>query len=408
MRFDTDGRRPLRRSLGIAVVAAHLLLAAAAQAAEHDLSQAEALLQAGRASEAVALFQRALEAHPGSTSAHLGLGRAYYALGEYARARIEFETVLAFDNLPPDLHGKTAVYDQAAAEIAAGRQWRPFYYAETGVGNYRENSSSSTDLSGGAGNYDTFLPIRVGGGWNTSVTELYSFNATLDYRFRTYDDRARRNDSDLRWNLNLSRPVDDDNLRFGMRGRVSYRGDGQYRNDWGAFADYRLGLSETDQVTFGGEVRERRYPSGPLRSRTRDVAELTGSWTHALANGRTSVTLGGQLTQEWATQGRPDGDGSFWGVNGEIDHSLSDTLDGFFWWSYANESYDDERPDFSTDANLLRVRNDDLWNFGGGLVWRFGSGWTLRPTLEYNWEESNIDALAYSSTEVWLTARKSF
>jgi len=26
--------------------------------------------------------------------------------------------------------------------------------------------------------------------------------------------------------------VDDDNLRFGMRGRVSYRGDGRYRNDW--------------------------------------------------------------------------------------------------------------------------------------------------------------------------------
>ena len=404
---EFDGRMAASQWRVLLVVAS-LLLAGAAQSAAPDLAKAEALLQAGQAAEARALYEQALEADPSSVGAHLGLGRAYYALGEYSRARIEFETVLQYDNLPNDLHGQTAIYDKAAADYAAGRQWRPFYYAETGIGNYRENSSSSTDLFGGAGNYDTFLPIRVGGGWNKSLTERHSFNGSLDYRFRTYDDRNRRNDSDLRWNFNVSRPVDDDNLRFGMRGRVSYRGDGQYRNDWGAFADYRIGLGANDQVTIGGELRERRYPSGPLRDRTRDIAELTGSWTHSLANGRTSLTFGGNLTQEWATQDRPDGDGSHWGVNGEVDHSFHDTLDGFFWWSYVNEAYDDERPDFSTDENLLQVRNDDLWNFGGGLVWSFASGWSLRPTFEYNWEDSNIDALAYSSTELWLTVRKSF
>jgi len=75
-----------------------------------------------------------------------------------------------------------------AADYAAGRQWRPFHYAETGIGNYRENTSSSTAIFGGAGNYDTFLPIRVGGGWNRTMTERHSFNGTLDYRFRWYDD----------------------------------------------------------------------------------------------------------------------------------------------------------------------------------------------------------------------------
>jgi hypothetical protein len=392
----------------VIVTTTSLLLANTVQAVAADLTQAEALLQAGQAAEAAGLFRQALAADPSSVAAHLGLGRAYYALGQYAQARIEFQTVLDYDNLPEDLHGQADVYNQAAVDYAAGRAWRPFYYAETGIGNYRENSSSGTDLFGGAGDYDTFLPIRVGGGWNTSLTERHSFNGTLDYRFRTYDESGRRNDSDLRWNVNFSRPVDDDNLRFGMRGRTSYRGDGQYRNDWGVFADYRIGLGDSDQFTLGGEVRERRYPSGPLRSRTRDIAELTGSWTHALANGRTSFTLGGQLTQEWATQDRPEGDGSFWGVNGELDHSFSDSLDGFFWWSYVNESYDDERPDFTSDPDLLQVRNDDLWNFGGGLVWGFAPGWSLRPTFEYNWEDSSIDALAYSSTELWVTVRKAF
>jgi len=366
------------------------------------------VLIAGTASAAEPDLAQALEADPSSVDARLALARAYYAQGEYARALIEFETVLGYDNLAYDPQGRAEVYDRAAADYAAGRRWSPSYYAESGVGTYRENSSGSTDLFGGAGNYDTFLALRVGGGVNARLGERHSFTGTLDYRFRRYDDADRRDDSDLRWNFNVSRPVDEDNLRFGLRGRASYRGDGQYRNDWGVFTNYRIGLGANDQVELGAEVRERRYPRGPLRSRTRDIAEITASWTRSSADGRTSLKIGGQGTKEWATQGRPDGNGSFWGFNGEINHSIGDTLAGFFWWSYVNESYADERPDFSTDENLLRVRNDDLWNFGAGLVWRFGSGWSLRPTIEYNWEDSNLPALAYSSTEVWVTVRKTF
>ena len=65
---------------------AGLLLAGAAQAAEPDLAKAEQLLQEGQAAEAAALFEQALEADPSSVGAHLGLGRAYYALGR-VRAR---------------------------------------------------------------------------------------------------------------------------------------------------------------------------------------------------------------------------------------------------------------------------------------------------------------------------------
>ena len=94
------------------------------------------------------------------------------------------------------------------------------------------------------------------------MTERHSFNGTLDYRFRWYDDSDRRNDSDLRWNFNLSRPVDDDSLRFGMRGRVSYRGDGQYRNDWGVFGSYDLGFGPNDRARRSAA----RFASGAIRA----------------------------------------------------------------------------------------------------------------------------------------------
>ena len=413
--MSTDSAVRMGRRRGFAVLA--LVLAAmttmstnavaAVAAADDAVNRGRELLAAGQAEEAQEAFRKALEADPGSVEAHLGLARTYYALGEYARAVLEFEAVLRFDDLPPDVQSQAEAYDRLAAGYIE-RGWSPFFYGETGIGNYRQNSSGSTDIFGGAGNYDTFLPIRVGGGWSTAVTERHSFNGSLDYRFRWYDDSDRRNDSDLRWNFNLSRPVDDDSLRFGMRGRVSYRGDGQYRNDWGVFATYDLGFGPNDRVTLGGELRERRYPRGPLRSRTRDIAEFTAGWTHSLTNGRTSFGLGGRFGQEWATQERIDGDNTFWSVNGSFDHSFSDDLDAFFWIEYWNESFDEERPDFTTDPDLLLTRTDDLVYVGGGLVWRFAPGWSLRPTIEYDWEGSNIPALEYSKTEVLLTVRKSF
>jgi hypothetical protein len=399
----------LRRiaGFGLAVVLSSGLASNAFAATDAEaLQRGQELLVAGQPAEAKLAFEAALAADPSSVEAHLGLARSYYALGEYARAVNEFEAVLRYDNLPRDLQSQAETYDRVAAGYVTAAGWAPFFYGETGVGNYRQNSTKSTDIFGGGGNYDTFLPIRVGGGWSKAVTERHSFNGTLDYRFRWYDDSDRRNDSDLRWNFNLSRPVDDDSLRFGMRGRVSYRGDGEYRNDWGVFGSYDLGFGPNDRVTIGGEVRERRYPRGPLRVRTRDIAELTVNWSHSLANGRTAFGLGGNVGQEWATQERIDGDASFWGVNGSFDHSFSDSLDLFFWWEYTNESFDDERPDFTTDPDLLLERNDDLWYVGGGLVWGFAPGWTLRPTFEYDWEDSNIPALTYSKTEFWLTVRK--
>lgn len=384
--------------------------AVASAAADAAVERGNALLASADYPAALQAFAEALEADPSAVGAHLGKARAYYGMGEYALAQIEFESVLGYDleTVAGDLQTVTAIYDSIAEDYAEGRTWSPFYYAEAGVGNYRQNSSSSTDLFGGAGDHDTFLPLRVGGGWSAPVTERHSINGLLDYRFRWYDDKNRRNDSDLRWNLNLSRPVDDDNLRFGVRGRTSYRGDGQYRNDWGAFATYSIGFGASDRLAVTGEVRERRYPRGPLRSRTRDIAELAALWTHSLAEGKTSVTLGGSFAQEWATQERIDGDASIWSVRSSLDHSFSETLDAFFFLEYWNEGYDEERPDFSTDPTLLVQRSDDLVYVGGGIVWGFAPGWSLRPAFEYDWEGSNIPALEYSKTELWVTVRKSF
>jgi hypothetical protein len=45
---------------------------------------------------------------------------------------------------------------------------------------------------------------------------------------------------------------------------------------------------------------------------------------------------------------------------------------------------------------------------GGGLTWAFAPNWSLNPEILYIRDQSNIVAVKYSSTEVWITLRVDF
>ena len=90
--------------------------------AAFNLLLGEAALRTQRAEQAKALFERSLALQPDSIEAHLGLGRAYLGLGDYASAKIEFETVIRFDDLPPDLQLQAEIYAAAAQGYAQGKR----------------------------------------------------------------------------------------------------------------------------------------------------------------------------------------------------------------------------------------------------------------------------------------------
>jgi tetratricopeptide (TPR) repeat protein len=376
--------------------------AAAKDDAAFNLLLGEAALGSQRAEQARDAFARSLAAAPDSVAAHLGLGRAYLALGDYARAKIEFETVLRFDELPPDLQTQAEIYAEAALGYAQGKRLLANGYGIVGYGNYR------TGATGGGPYNDGFFAARVGGNLNYEMSDGYSLDGSLDYRFRNYDNDDRRNDSDLRWNGALSRNVGEANWVGGLRGRVSYRGNSDYRNDFGVYGNYRLRLDPDNQVGAGLEVRQRRYPTGPLRERTRNIVELSGSWTHSLLDGKASFTLSGQAGREFNTQ-RADGDANFFGLSPSLGFSLTKNLGGFafVWWQ--NDRYNVERLGAEGDRLVgIGTRNDNLYEVGGGLTWQFLPSWSLNPEILYIRDQSNILAANYSSTEIWITLRKDF
>jgi tetratricopeptide (TPR) repeat protein len=374
--------------------------------AKFDYLLGRAALGSNRADKAKALFEQSLAANPDSIAARLALGRAYYALGRYAEAKIQFETVLRFDNLPPDLLSQVETYVQAAEQYDRGRRLVGFGYVETGIGNYHVNSTVATT----SGERDeTFYNARVGGGLNYIFSNNWSLDGTLDYRYRYYDNSDSRDDQDVRWNAAASRAFGENNLALGFRGRVSYRGDGQWRNDYGVYADWLDRLNANNLLIVGGTVWRRQYPSGPLGDRSRSIAEISAGWVGALGEG-ISLKLQGRGGYNFDTD-RPDGNSYHYGADATLDFTLSKSLGGFVfgWWEHDNYNIDLIRfhPD-SVDNGPVTSRADNLYEAGAGLVWEFAPRWTLRPEILYIHDDSNVFVHNYSSTEAWVNVRFRF
>lgn len=362
----------------------------------------EAALRTGHTEQARAAFERVLELEAGSIAGHLGLGRVYRALGQYAEAKIEFETVLRLDDLPPGLQQQVAIYAAAAEPYAEGRRLLGNGYGLVGYGNYHTGS-----VGGGPDN-EPFLSLRGGGNANYELDDGFSLNASLDYRYRNYTGRSRRDDSDLRWNASGSRNFGDGNLVVGMRGRLSYRGDGIHRNDFGGYGTWTHRIDEVDQLSFGAEIRQRHYPAGPLGYRTRDIFELSASWTRSLMDGRASIELATQGGYEF-NAARADGNAGFFGLSPTFNIAIVDGLDAFtfVWWQ--NERYAVERiGSDGDDITTLGTRNDNLLEAGGGLVWQFARQWSLNPEVLYIQDFSSVPAVEYNSVEAWCTVRFDF
>lgn len=341
---------------------------------------------------------------------HLKRGQDYLTQGEYAKAVLEFEQVLTFDNLPPDLHEQAEIYARAARDYAQGKRLSAFGYAETGGGHYRENVTRSTRAAGGDPTRDWFWAARAGGGVSYIARDDLSIDGTLDYRYRYYDDPERRDDSDLRWSTVVNHSLPEGSQAIGLRGRASYRGADGYRQDYGLFVNRGFNLDPDNRVAIEAEIRTRQYPRGQERSRNRNTGQLWLSWTRALMDGRGSLTLTALAGREWATNDRPDGNQDFYGVTFDFGVDVKDNLGFFLSGLYEYNGYDEEHPvwDAESETLILYSRSDDVYELGAGLTWGFAPGWSLRPEVLWARDESNTLPGNYSSTEVWMMVRKSF
>ena len=164
---------------------------------------------------------------------------------------------------------------------------------------------------------------------NYDLGQNYALDASVYYRFRYYDNPDSRNDSDLRWKVGGSRAYGEKNLELGARGRTSYRGNGNYRNDYGLFTDYRYRLDPENQLIADVELQRLGALS---RTHTGRRELFFGGCQHRL----------GPCSERWKIKhladcarrlqfatSRPDGDSLVYGLAATYDFTFTKTVGGF-------------------------------------------------------------------------------
>lgn len=395
---------------------------------EYDYLLGVAALDSGRPDKATLAFERVLAANPNHSGARMDIARAYFALGNDAEAKVEFETILG-QNPPPLAKNVALKYLAAIEERAKSNKTRLTGYLAAGIGHDDNVTSVTTNFTPAAlatygvpylptGNAVThsslFSSLEAGFEINAPASETLAWFAGLDAKRRSYVTRHSYDTDtvDGRVGLNLARG---NNLyRLSVIGQ-SYAQEGEApttpkqtsdRNMLGVSAEWRRTLDASNQLGAFLQYNEQSYPDTP----TGDVEEylLGASWLHAYAGAYKPViflsVFEGQDRAKTRLGNGSDVSKSFTGARLGGQFSLGATTD-----IYASLGYqwrDDDRA--YARSNLIAHGQDVLADLTLGVNWRFGKDWSLQPQLAYMRNQSNIPTAEFERTQVSLLLRRDF
>jgi outer membrane protein len=451
--FDADGqgRDAVRRILGVPV-SAFLLLALAflsVNVRADEVADAEALVRAGKFQEAYKLlepleeskagdlkfdyllarsaletgnpskasfiYERILAIEPNFVGVRVEMGRAYLALGDYARAKLEFETVIRIPNLPPDIRQQAEAYGKLADQYSKGRKTVAYGYMEYGYG-YDSNPFSAVarnpiTIVGGfpidlplsslarSSNYNA---VSLGGEVIHSLSGGFSLFAGGDARARFYNqlDPADNMTVDLRGGVGYS--AGKHSLRVGMLGGKYYLDHNGFRRSLGGNADYRILLNDTTQLTTNLTMIRFKYESELLQANDYDLYSGLVGVNKSVFGGRAIVGLSLSGGYETADPRRQDGDKRFGGLRLTVQGAFTERIGSFVTLGATMNDY------LLENALFGEQRRDYFYDATAGVTIGIKSGWSVRPQVSYYKNVSNIDLYRYDRTDVSFNIRKDF
>ncbi|MDX1432732.1 MAG: tetratricopeptide repeat protein [Gammaproteobacteria bacterium] len=382
---------------------------------QYDYLLARAALESGRPSLASFIYERILAVEPNYVGVRLENGRAYLDLGNYARAKQEFETVLRVDNLPPDLRATAEQYARIAEQGLEGK--RTFFtgYAEYGFG-YDSNinaalAESVVPLPGGlflllpdlsVEQDDWYNALNAGGEVIHALTDRFSVFAAADYRGRFYLYETFFNYSDIEGRVGVGIADGPHNVRVSGRYGTYILDNSTLRDVYGGTVDWLYALGTTDQLNLTATYSAYRFKDDLLESNDFDGYGLALAWNHALLGGKALVGTSINLGYEDAINNRIDGDNTIYGLTLTGQASVTDSVGVFAVGGVQRGDYDQLNPLFQ------RTRTDTYWTATGGVTWTFHRNFSLRPQVSWSQNDSNIPLNEFDRYDVSLNLRASF
>lgn len=379
----------------------------------YDYLLATAALRTGRPSKATFIYERILAVAPDYAGVRADMARAYYELGDLARARLEFELVLRLENLPPDLRSAVQQYVAAIDRLKEPSRTALRGYLLAGYG--RDSNINSTGGSGiiidGSGQIISpgvgvtersanFWGLQAGGEASHQASEKVNVFAAADYFGRYYTSFS---DSDFgildgRFGASYAGGV------YQVTGTAFlgryWLDDRPIRDNVGVAGDWRYAFGTNSQVSARAFLMRYRYKDR-FAPNDIDLGSLTLGWSRAITS-TAAVSLFLVAGKEQATNGRPDGDKDFWGPRASVQATLQPNL-GLFATAGA------QKGDYEVfNATFGVTRKDWLYDATVGLYWTFADRWSLQPQLSWLRNDSNLATAEFDRTEISLSIRRDF
>ncbi|GAB4448042.1 MAG: hypothetical protein OHK0026_14260 [Rhodocyclaceae bacterium] len=385
--------------------------------ADFDYVLGLAALESGQAGRATLIFERVLAVDPNHAAARLDMARAYYRLGDFDRARTEFETVLRLN--PPA--AARATIERHLADIerrVAPARLRARGWLEGGIGHDSNVPSGpsvgsfSTALFPGTPfalspasreASDRYAAIGGGGEFSYALAGSAELIGALDLRSRLHArlDSFDSLSSDARLGIQAGAGKDRFRLSVAHGGydldNRRYRRTQALAGEWIRAFDARTRLS-----AFVQDVRS-RYLQDATRSESGNAALAGLGVQHAFEAARPlALSAGLYAGAESATETRADGDKSVAGLRLAVQYGLRADIDLLAAAALHRSRYSVTNVLFDTR------RRESLGELSFGLAWRMSPNWSLRPQLTYLRNDSNIVIYDYDRYDLSLTLRRDF
>ena len=434
----------LLRSLGLSL---GLLLATTAHADEPSLDQAEQLLNQGQGKQALQLLQpqeaeqagnarfdyllgtaqlesgdaaratltleRVLQGNPNHAGARLEMGRAYFALGDYSRARNEFETLQKL-NPPPAAREAINAYLQEIDQRQRATQTRVSGYLESAIGrdtniNFATSKSTvyvpifNSDLTlteDSIAKADNMGVFAAGAELNHATSDTLGFFLGFDGKYRDFIHQKSSNfgTASLRTGATIGQVQNQ--LKFLLTGEKLRQNDLPTRDTAGGALEWRYMPRASSAITPFLQYNQLRYRQESNQANDVNQTVLGVGWLESIGGNQNTVAfVAGFGGRENAIHERADGDKRLLGLRAALQVTPLACLDLFVsagvqsgQYDQVNYSFDETRRDRQTDSTV-------------GLVWRMIGDVSVKPSINYTRNRSNLELNDYRRTEYLLTLR---
>ncbi len=381
----------------------------------YDYLLARSALESGRPSIASFVYERILAVEPNYVGVRLENGRAYLELQDYARAKQEFETVLRFENLPPDLRTAAEQYARVAQERLTPRRTFLNAYAEYGFGHDDNVNSAIAEavvpLPGGLlilldplsqQREDFYHALNAGGEVVHAVTDNWQVFAAGDYRGRLHLEETLFDYHELEGRAGVGYVTRKDNIRLSGRFGRFFIDDTKLRDLGGVSLGWIRAVDERNQLNLTGSYTQYRFGDRLLEFLDFDGYDLSGGWNHAFWGGRALVGVSLNAGFESDQGGRLDGNRRLGGVGASLQAQITGSVGAYLVANVQRSLYQRNNVLFGVN------RNDNYYTASAGVTWGFAEGWSLRPQVSWSRNHSNVRLNDYDRLDMSLNLRKDF